>query len=92
MPPETMSWSPATKAPRAPSSLPSLGSPGLPPERPFQPFRRNPEPVEWGEAGFADRSACGAQAESAKLDHLSAETLARVEAIKANLRGLGYSG
>jgi type I restriction enzyme M protein len=31
-------------------------------------------------------------AESAKLEHLSAEALAKVEAIKANLRGLGYGG
>jgi hypothetical protein len=31
-------------------------------------------------------------AESAKLEHLSAVALAKVEAIKANLRGLGYGG
>lgn len=31
-------------------------------------------------------------AESAKLEHLSAVALGKVEAIKANLRGLGYGG
>ena len=34
----------------------------------------------------------GQFAESAKLEHLSAVALAKVEAIKANLRGLGYGG
>jgi hypothetical protein len=31
-------------------------------------------------------------AESAKLEHVSTEASAKVEAIKANLRGLGYGG
>jgi hypothetical protein len=31
-------------------------------------------------------------AESAQREHLSAVALAKVEAIKANLRGLGYGG
>ena len=46
---------------------------------------RHAEPAlrSFSEGGFA---------ESAKLEHLSAEALAKVEAIKANLRGLGYGG
>jgi hypothetical protein len=34
----------------------------------------------------------GGFAESAKLEHLSSVALAKDEAIKANLRGLGYGG
>lgn len=48
----------------------------FPAELHVQPVRRS-----LGEGGFA---------ESAKLEHLSAEALAKVEAIKANRRGLGY--
>ena len=43
-----------------------------------QPVRRS-----FSEGGFA---------ESATLEHLSAVALAKAEAIKANLRGLGYGG
>ena len=48
-----------------------------------QPVRRSHELAEWDEGGFA---------ESAQREHLSAVALAKVEAIKANLRGLGYGG
>ncbi len=48
-----------------------------------QPVHRSPELAEWDEGGFA---------ESAQREHLSAVALAKVEAITANLRGLGYGG